>query len=46
MISEKGSQLGAHLLILGEALQKLEEDYFQFTSLLQSLKESFLRTKK
>jgi hypothetical protein len=28
LISEKGSQLGAHLLILGEALQKLEEDYF------------------
>jgi hypothetical protein len=36
----------AHTLILGEALKNLEEDYFQFTSLLQSHRESFLRTKE
>jgi hypothetical protein len=36
----------AYPLVLGEALKKLEEDYFQFSSLLQSHRESFLRTKE
>jgi hypothetical protein len=31
---------------LGEALKKLEKDLFQFSSLLQSHRESFLKTKE